>query len=113
MPASRKSSLPKVFDLPLIVATGLTVAYYLLLTREPFKDSLLAHYTSEHTVEYIIVGFLIWGLTDTAFRAFTFPGEMFALKQPWLPSIGRASRWRTRRRCSRTYTRSPAGCKSR
>jgi biopolymer transport protein ExbB/TolQ len=88
MPASRKSSLPKVFDLPLIVATVLTVAYYLLLTQEPLKGSLLDHYTSEHTVEYIIVGFLIWGLTDTAFRAFTFPSEMLALKQPWLPSIG-------------------------
>ncbi len=88
MAASRKSSLPKVFDLSLIVAAALTVGYYLLLMQEPFKDSLLAHYTSEHTVEYIIVGFLIWGLTDTAFRAFTFPGEMLALKQPWLPSIG-------------------------
>ncbi len=87
MSASRKSSLPKVLDLPLLVAAGLTVGYYLLLTQPPLADSLLARYTSEHSVEYIIVGFLIWGLTDVAFRAFTFPGEFLALKQPWLPSL--------------------------
>jgi biopolymer transport protein ExbB/TolQ len=88
MPASRKTSLPKVFDLPLLVGAALTVGYYLLLTQPPFADSMLAHYTSEHSVEYIIVGFLIWGLTDVVFRAATFPGEKLALKQPWLPALG-------------------------
>jgi biopolymer transport protein ExbB/TolQ len=80
--------LPKVFDLPLIVASVLTVAFYWFVTQESLEGTLLARYTTEHTVEYVIVAFFIWGLTDVAFRALAFPAEMLALRQTWLPARG-------------------------
>jgi biopolymer transport protein ExbB/TolQ len=84
----RKPSLPKVLDLPLLVALALTVGFYLLLMHESLKDSMVAHYTTEHAAEYVIVTFFIWGLTDVVFRALGFPAEMWALRQPWLPARG-------------------------
>ena len=86
MSAARKQFLPKMFDLPLLVAAALTVGFYVLLSQEALKHSMLAHYTTEHTVEYVIVGFFIWGLVDVAFHALGFPSEMLAMKQNWLPS---------------------------
>ncbi len=88
MTATRKSSLPKIFDLSLVVALVLTGCFYLLVTQESFKDSIVARYTTEHVVEYVIVGFFIWGLTDVAFRSLGFPSETSALRQPWLPARG-------------------------
>jgi biopolymer transport protein ExbB/TolQ len=88
MPVARKSTSPKILDLPLLVAMAVTVGYYLFITQESMKDTLLAHYTTEHIVEYVIVAFFIWGLTDVLFRAAGFPSEMLALKQPWIPARG-------------------------
>jgi biopolymer transport protein ExbB/TolQ len=86
MTAARKSTLPKVLDLPLVLALVLTVGFYLFITQEAFEGTLLARYTTEHAVEYVIVTFFIWGLTDVVFRALGFPGEMLALRQVWLPA---------------------------
>ena len=65
-----------MLDLPLLVAALLTVLYYLFVTHESMKDGLLYRYTTEHSVEYVIVAFFIWGLTDAAFRALTFPARI-------------------------------------
>ena len=88
MTAPRKPSLPRIFDLPLVVALVLTGCFYLVVTQESLKDSIITRYTTEHTVEYVIVAFFIWGLTDVVFRAFGFPSEMLALRQPWVPARG-------------------------
>ncbi|HTM55679.1 MAG TPA: MotA/TolQ/ExbB proton channel family protein [Pirellulales bacterium] len=85
MAGARKSGLPKVLDLPLAVAAALTFGFYWVITQEAMKATLLHRYTTEHTVEYIIVGFFIWGLVDAAFRVLAFPRETLALKQAWLP----------------------------
>ncbi len=85
MAHSRKSALPKVLDAPLAVAALATVAFYLLITQESLKHTLLYQYTTEHVVEYVIVAFFIWGLTDIAFRMLGFPREMLALRQDLLP----------------------------
>jgi biopolymer transport protein ExbB/TolQ len=88
MSGARKPMLPKVFDLPLLVGLALTVGFYLLVTQKSLEHSLIARYTTEHLVEYVIVAFFIWGLTDVAFRAIGFPSEMLALRQSWLPARG-------------------------
>ncbi|MGD9719726.1 MAG: MotA/TolQ/ExbB proton channel family protein [Pirellulales bacterium] len=88
MAAARKPSLPRVLDLPMLVASALTVLYYLFIAQESLKDTMIARYTSEHAVEYVIVWFFIWGVTDVVFRACGFPSEMLALKQSWLPARG-------------------------
>ncbi|MBI3839312.1 MAG: MotA/TolQ/ExbB proton channel family protein [Planctomycetia bacterium] len=86
MSVARKSAFSvKILDLPLLVAALLTVLYYLFVTHESMKDTTLYRYTTEHSVEYVIVAFFIWGLTDAAFRALAFPRELLALRQRWLP----------------------------
>jgi len=87
MGASRKPTLPKLFDLPLVIAAGLTCVYYWFVTLESMHGTLLHRYTTEHTVEYVIVAFFIWGLVDAAFRACSFPRELWALKQDYLPPL--------------------------
>ena len=82
----RKSVLPKVLDLPLAIGAVLCGAFYWFVTQESMKGTLLHRYTTEHTVEYIIVGFFIWGLTDALFRVLSFPRETLALRQAWLPA---------------------------
>jgi biopolymer transport protein ExbB/TolQ len=85
MSRSQKLALPRVLDLPLAVAAVLTVVFYLGVTHPSMKSTLLYRYTTEHVVEYVIVGFFIWGLTDAVFRVLTFPREILALRQDWLP----------------------------
>lgn len=87
MGVHRKTAFPKLLDLPLIVAAGLTVLYYWLVTAESMHGTLLHRYTTEHAVEYVIVAFFIWGLVDAAFRACSFPRELLALRQDYLPPI--------------------------
>ena len=77
------------------------------------KHTLVARYTTEHAVEYVIVWFFIWGLADVAFRACMFPSEMLALQATLAAGAVRANRCRTARCCWRKCRRSRAGCKSR
>lgn len=74
-----------MLEIPFPLAALLTVVYYLFVTQESMKDSLLYRYTTEHAVEYVIVAFFIWGITDVVYRALSFPREMLALRQEWLP----------------------------
>jgi biopolymer transport protein ExbB/TolQ len=85
MSRSRKLALPKVLDAPLAIAALATVAYYLLITQDSLKHTLLYRYTAEHIVEYVVVSFFMWGLADIAFRVLNFPREMLALRQDLLP----------------------------
>ncbi len=78
--------MSRVFDLPMIVGIGLTVLFYWLVNQDGMKDGMLYRYTTEHLVEYVIVGFFLWGLSDVAIRAMGFPREMVALKQVFLPA---------------------------
>lgn len=84
--SARKPALPKVLDLPALLGAALTVGFYLVVNQESMKETLVYRYTTEHAVEYVIVWFFIWGIVDTVFRALTFPREMLALRQVWLPS---------------------------
>jgi biopolymer transport protein ExbB/TolQ len=86
MTSSQKTAFPKVLDLPLVIGAVLTAAFYWFVTQESMKGTALHRYTTEHTVEYIIVGFFIWGLVDALFRVLSFPRETYALRQAWLPA---------------------------
>ena len=85
MAATQKPSGSRIFDLPLIIAAGLVTAFYLIIGQESFKDSIVQRYTTEHAVEYVIITFFIWGITDVVFRALGFPREILALRQDYLP----------------------------
>lgn len=80
-----KSVLARTMDVTFLLAFASTLAYYWVITRPGMEDTLLHRYTTEHTVEYVIVAFFIWGLTDTLFRAMALPREQWALGAEWLP----------------------------
>mgnify|MGYP001266211449 CR=1 FL=1 len=83
-PRHKKSFLSKL-DVSMLAGATLTVAYYMVMSLPGFKDSTLAHYTTEHAVEYVIVALFLWGLCDIALRLCGFPIEFMALRRPWLP----------------------------
>ncbi|MBX7168132.1 MAG: MotA/TolQ/ExbB proton channel family protein [Pirellulales bacterium] len=82
----RKPSRKLPFDLSMILAAGLTVAFYVAVEREPLRHTVLYRYTTEHAVEYVVVGFFIWGLADLLLRALNLPREHMALRHDWLPA---------------------------
>lgn len=96
---SERSQAPsvRIFDLPLLIGAGLTVIYYAIMLQPMFADSLLARYTTQHLVEYAVVSFFIWGMTDVVFHICSFPRELAALRAEWLPRrkdrepVGRAA----------------------
>src|SRR5262245_2512233 len=85
MATIRKSALPKMLDAPLFVAAMATAVYFLAITQESFKHTLVARYTTEHVVAWVVVAFFIWGLTDILFRAISIPRELMALRHDTLP----------------------------
>lgn len=66
-----------------IAATGL---YYGVMLQPAFKESLLARYTTEHAVEYVIVFLFCWSIVDVVMKLCGFPRELLALRVDWLPS---------------------------
>jgi biopolymer transport protein ExbB/TolQ len=85
-----KPRMPKIIDVPLGIGALLCVGYYAVILQEPFHGTLLYRYTAEHLVEYLVVGFFLWGLVDVVFHVTGFPGELLALGRQWLsPRMGR------------------------
>lgn len=85
-----KSVLARTMDVTFGLAVLLTLTYYWVITRPDMEETLLHRYTTEHNVEYVIVAFFIWGITDTVFRALSLPRESWALREEWLPKqVGR------------------------
>jgi biopolymer transport protein ExbB/TolQ len=81
MSSLKKHPLLKAIDLPMLVAAALTVVFYVVVSRDAFKGTLIERYTCEHIMEYVVVAFFIWGLVDVVFRVCSFPLEMMALRQ--------------------------------
>jgi len=85
MSAIKLPSASRIIDVPLALAAVLTAGYYWVITQESMHDTLLHSYTTQHAVEYVIVAFFIWGISDTICRALTFPRENLALRMELLP----------------------------
>jgi len=85
MPSAKKLSFGRMLDLPLLVGASLTIAFYAFVHQPAMHDTLLHRYTTHHVVEYIIVGFFIWGLCDVLMRVLSFPKQSLAMRQDWLP----------------------------
>lgn len=76
----------RVMASPFMWASALTVAFYGIIAQEAMQDTWLRRYTTEHTVEYFITAFFIWGLTEVAFRVSNYPREWRSLAA--LKSLG-------------------------
>jgi biopolymer transport protein ExbB/TolQ len=85
MSKQRKSLQPRGADPSFILAALVTGAFYYVIWLPSMRGTLLHHYTTEHAVEYVIVGVFIWGIIDIALKLLSFPREMMALRQDWLP----------------------------
>jgi len=109
----------RILDVPLAIGVGLSVAYYAIVLQPVFAETLFARYTTKHLVEYVVVTFFFWGMTDVVFHVASFPRELAALRAQWLgrskgrEPISRAASylrwfeqlpaWRQRTRLGRRY----------
>lgn len=84
MSSDRKPWL-RVTDPSLILGALATAAFYGIVTRPFFHGSLIARYTTEHAVEYVIVTLFFWGLADVLLKLLALPREAYAARQDWLP----------------------------
>jgi biopolymer transport protein ExbB/TolQ len=85
MPAARKPSPFKMFDASFMLGAAATIGFYALMLSPWARGTLLHRYTTEHVVDYIIVGLFFWGLMDVIVKLCSFPRDMMALRHDWLP----------------------------
>ena len=62
-----------------------TVAFYAVMLQPSMRGTVLYHYTTEHAVEYVVVALFFWGLWDVVLKFLSFPRQLAALRQEWLP----------------------------
>ncbi len=72
-------------DPSLLFAVPATGIYYAIVFQPEMRDTLLFRYTTEHTIEYVIVAMFMWGMVDVVLKLLTFPREFLALRQTWFP----------------------------
>ena len=85
MSKHKKSLQPHAADPSFILAAITTGVFYYVIWLPSMRGTLLHHYTTEHAVEYVIVGVFIWGIIDIVLKLLSFPREILALRQDWLP----------------------------
>lgn len=80
-----KSFSPRAFDPSFIIGAICTTAFYVYVHQPSMQGTALHRYTTEHVVEYVIVALFFWGIVDVLGKFLSFPRELFALRQEWLP----------------------------
>ncbi|SFI37876.1 MotA/TolQ/ExbB proton channel family protein [Planctomicrobium piriforme] len=85
MSANRKNFFLRMLDPSLILGGMCTIGFYAVIHHPSMHDSVLHHYTTEHVVEYVIVTLWIWGVVDILLRMLSFPRDLLALRENWLP----------------------------
>ncbi len=81
----RKVARTRHTDPSFIIAAITTAVFYYIINLPSMRGTLLHHYTTEHAVEYVIIGVFIWGIIDIALKLLSFPRDILALRQTWLP----------------------------
>ena len=85
MAQHRKNALLATLDASFILGAVCTAVFYAIMHSPAMQGTLLHRYTTEHIVEYIVVSLSFWGLVDVFRKIISFPREMIALRQQWLP----------------------------
>jgi biopolymer transport protein ExbB/TolQ len=71
-------------DPTFVIGVLLTALFYYAVFQPGMHGSILHRYTTEHVVEYVIVGMFMWGIGDVLWKLLGFPLEIFALRGAWL-----------------------------
>lgn len=72
-------------DPALMMGVACSVIYYAVMFQPAMRHTMLAHYTTEHAVEYVIVTLFFWGMFDVTLKLLSFPRELLAARHSWLP----------------------------
>jgi len=76
----RKAARPRHADPSFLIAAITTGVFYYIISLPSMRGTLLHHYTTEHAVEYVIVGVFIWGIIDIVLKLLSFPRDILALR---------------------------------
>jgi biopolymer transport protein ExbB/TolQ len=72
-------------DPALMLGLASSIVYYVIMFQPAMQETVLAHYTTEHAVEYVIVTLFFWGMFDVTLKLLSFPRELLAARHEWLP----------------------------
>lgn len=84
--SERPKLLLRLGDPSLLLAIPATICYYVVMFLPTMRESVLYMYTTQHAVEYVIVGIFMWGMIDMLLKVLMFPKELWALHRDWIPS---------------------------
>ncbi|WP_428305922.1 MotA/TolQ/ExbB proton channel family protein [Lacipirellula sp.] len=85
MSRSRKNPVLAALDASFLIGAVCSAIFYAIMLSPAMKDSTLHRYTTEHLVEYVVVILTFWGLADVLRKLASFPREILALRQKWVP----------------------------
>lgn len=86
----RRLQVLRRFDPSLLLGVVGTLLFYGVVLQPGMRETTLAHYTTEHEVEFVIVALFIWGLVDITIKLLSLPREYMAAHHAWLPArVGR------------------------
>lgn len=86
MSARRKNPLFAALDASFLIGAICSIIFYAIVLSPGMRESLVYRYTAEHPVEYVVVALSFWGLVDVLRKLFSYPSEVMALRQDWLPA---------------------------
>lgn len=85
MSENRKSWSVMKTDPALILGLATTIVFYGIVLQPAMHGTMLARYTSEHAVEYVIVTLFFWGMFDIVLKLLALPREYLATRKEWIP----------------------------
>ncbi|HEV3193510.1 MAG TPA: MotA/TolQ/ExbB proton channel family protein [Polyangiaceae bacterium] len=86
MAGDRKTVFARIMDSSWVLGAVATVTFYTIVLQPSMRGTLIHRYTAEHAVDFVIVALFMWGLFDVALKLLSFPAEVLALRQHWLPA---------------------------
>ncbi|HVC97905.1 MAG TPA: MotA/TolQ/ExbB proton channel family protein [Pirellulales bacterium] len=85
MAQDRKTFYARVTNSSWILGAIATASFYAIVLQPSMRGTILHRYTAENAVDYVIVALFMWGSIDVILKLFSFPAEVLAIKQNWLP----------------------------
>ncbi|HUY32655.1 MAG TPA: MotA/TolQ/ExbB proton channel family protein [Pirellulales bacterium] len=85
MAQDRKTLYARVTESSWVLGAIATVSFYAIVLQPSMRGTIIHRYTAENAVDYVIVALFFWGGIDVILKLLSFPAEVLALKQNWLP----------------------------